>query len=84
MENIFISFCVCFLIISYVCGGCPNDCSGHGKCNNDKCECDSYESSSVNRAEKTKGELKKYTGSDCSISIFFAITMISSRNVSLW
>lgn len=70
MKNIFICIFIGLLIICFTLGSCPNDCNGHGVCKNDVCDCDAYTRTSVNLVGTSSGDLKKYTGNDCSISIF--------------
>lgn len=52
---------VCIIVVIF--GICPNNCSGHGKCVDDKCEC----------FDQLNSEKLNFIGSDCSLCIIIFI-----------
>lgn len=62
------------LIISMVLCGCPNNCNGHGKCNNGQCKCFGsvgLETVLDGKADPSDLNVDSYYGPDCSRSIAF-------------
>lgn len=62
-------------ILSVVLCACPNNCNGHGKCNNGVCEC--FGSAGLETVRDDSGtpgkdlNVDSYYGPDCSRSIAF-------------
>lgn len=81
-HHLILNFCVFsrmrsllfIFILSVVLCACPNNCNGHGKCNNGVCEC--FGSAGLETVRDGSGadlKVDSYYGPDCSRSIIITL-----------
>lgn len=76
--------CLFCAMLMHAMAVCPNNCSGHGRCNrNGKCTC--YRQS-VDEGSGTDFIPLEYGGNDCSVRILFSLFIYSDVSIrnTIW